>query len=80
MDSPLQAAQHAQRDSQELFQSRFFHEHEDEDAVCTADAIIYQLRANGVLVYVPRSVSNNYISTFFFTDYPKTKQTHFDIF
>ena len=50
-----QAAQHAQRDSQEFFQSRFFQEHEDDDDVCTADAIIYQLRANGIMVYVPRS-------------------------
>ena len=54
-----QAAQHAQRDSQELFQSRFFQEHEDDDDVCTADAIIYQLRANGVMVYVPRSDLKN---------------------
>lgn len=51
-----QAAQNAQRDSQELFQSIFFRDHDDDDSVCIADAVIYQLRANGVLVFVPRLV------------------------
>nr|KAG5699567.1 hypothetical protein BaRGS_033763 [Batillaria attramentaria] len=54
MNVKHRAAQHAQRDSQELFQSMFFREHEAEKDVCTVDAIIYQLRANGLMVYVPR--------------------------
>ncbi|KAK7116248.1 DIS3-like exonuclease 1 [Littorina saxatilis] len=54
MNNKHRAAQNAQRDSQELFQSIFFRDHDDDDSVCIADAVIYQLRANGVLVFVPR--------------------------
>ncbi|XP_076444045.1 DIS3-like exonuclease 1 [Babylonia areolata] len=54
MNAKHRAAQNAQRDSQELFQSIFFRDHEDIEDVCTADAVIYQLRSNGVFVFVPR--------------------------
>lgn len=54
----MQAAQNAQRDSQELFQAMFFRDHEDDSGVCMTDAVIYQLRANGVMVYVPKWVSH----------------------
>ncbi|KAL8586444.1 hypothetical protein ACOMHN_050039 [Nucella lapillus] len=54
MNSKHRAAQNAQRDSQELFQSMFFRDREDGDDVCTSDAIVYQLRTNGVFVFVPR--------------------------
>ncbi|XP_021369057.1 DIS3-like exonuclease 1 isoform X3 [Mizuhopecten yessoensis] len=48
------ASQNAQRDSQELFQYLFFKGRNPEDECCTVDAVIYQLRANGVFVLAPR--------------------------
>ncbi|KAK3604725.1 hypothetical protein CHS0354_018965 [Potamilus streckersoni] len=50
------AAQYAQRESQELFQCLFFKGRggSDDDEHCIVDAIIYQIRANGLFVYVPR--------------------------
>ncbi|XP_062570855.1 DIS3-like exonuclease 1 [Saccostrea cucullata] len=48
------AAQNAQRDSQELFQYLYFKQKHSEDECCLADAIIFQLRANGLMVFVPR--------------------------
>ncbi|XP_022315246.2 DIS3-like exonuclease 1 [Crassostrea virginica] len=48
------AAQNAQRDSQELFQYMYFKQRDLNNECCRADAIIFQLRANGLLVFVPR--------------------------
>ncbi|XP_041372546.1 LOW QUALITY PROTEIN: DIS3-like exonuclease 1 [Gigantopelta aegis] len=48
------AAQNAQRDSQELFQSLFFRDKSPDDETCVVDAVIFQLRTNGMLVYIPR--------------------------
>nr|XP_054756295.1 DIS3-like exonuclease 1 [Lytechinus pictus] len=48
------AAQNAQKDSQELFQALFFKDREPSDEACIVDAIIQNLRANGVLVFIPR--------------------------
>ncbi|KAK3090437.1 hypothetical protein FSP39_011852 [Pinctada imbricata] len=48
------AAQNAQRDSQELFQCLFFKQKQLEDDCFNVDAVIFQLRANGVFVFVPR--------------------------
>ncbi|XP_048763599.2 DIS3-like exonuclease 1 [Ostrea edulis] len=48
------AAQNAQRDSQELFQYLYFKQKDADDVCCVADAIIFQLRANGLMVFVPR--------------------------
>lgn len=50
----LQSAQNAQRDSQELFQALFFRDKDPDDECCKVDAVIFQLRANGFLVFVPR--------------------------
>ena len=52
----LQEAQNAQRDSLELYQTLFFKSRPAEDECHTVDAIIFQLRSNGVLVLVPRFV------------------------
>ncbi|GAB1611006.1 DIS3-like exonuclease 1 [Argonauta hians] len=50
------AAQNAQRDSQKMFQALYFKdkspEKDSDDLI--AEAIVIQLRANGVLVFVPR--------------------------
>ncbi|XP_033023786.1 DIS3-like exonuclease 1 isoform X1 [Lacerta agilis] len=49
------AAQHAQKQSTELFQCMYFRDKSlDGDEQCTADGIIYSIRTNGVLVFVPR--------------------------
>ncbi|XP_070541854.1 DIS3-like exonuclease 1 isoform X2 [Ptychodera flava] len=49
------ASQHAQKASQELFQSLFFKDKDPEkDECCTVDAVIFELRANGMLVFIPR--------------------------
>ncbi|KAF4091014.1 hypothetical protein AMELA_G00032240 [Ameiurus melas] len=49
------AAQHAQKQSTELFQCLYFRDKDPlTDERCVADAIIYSIRANGVLVFVPR--------------------------
>ncbi|XP_052794965.1 DIS3-like exonuclease 1 [Mya arenaria] len=48
------ASQYAQRESQELFQCLFFRGRGTEDDQCVVDAVIFQLRVNGVLVFVPR--------------------------
>ncbi|XP_026175727.1 DIS3-like exonuclease 1 isoform X1 [Mastacembelus armatus] len=48
------AAQRAQKLSTELFQCLFFKERDPEtDERCVADAVIYSIRENGVLVFVP---------------------------
>ncbi|KAK6476934.1 DIS3-like exonuclease 1 [Huso huso] len=55
INSKNKAAQHAQKQSTELFQCMYF---KDKDPVtderCIADAVIYSIRANGLLVFVPR--------------------------
>ncbi|XP_064607624.1 DIS3-like exonuclease 1 isoform X2 [Liolophura sinensis] len=48
------SAQNAQRDSQELFQALFFRDKHPDDECCKVDAVIFQLRANGFLVFIPR--------------------------
>lgn len=50
-----QAAQHAQKQSTELFQCTYFKDKTPEtDERCIADGVIYSIRTNGVLVFVPR--------------------------
>ncbi len=48
------AAQNAQRDSQTLFQTLFFRGKAPDDPRCIVDAVIFDIRTNGLLVYVPR--------------------------
>ncbi|XP_060081062.1 DIS3-like exonuclease 1 [Ylistrum balloti] len=48
------ASQNAQRDSQELFQYLFFKGRDPDDECCIVDAVIFQLRENGIFVLVPR--------------------------
>lgn len=50
----LKAAQNAQKDSLELFQTLYFLEKDARNETSLADAIIFQIRANGLLVFVPR--------------------------
>ncbi|XP_062357177.1 DIS3-like exonuclease 1 isoform X2 [Cinclus cinclus] len=49
------AAQRAQKQSTELFQCMYFRDRSAEsDERCVADGVIYSIRTNGVLVFVPR--------------------------
>nr|XP_056721762.1 DIS3-like exonuclease 1 [Euleptes europaea] len=49
------AAQHAQKQSTELFQCMYFKDKDPErDEHCTSNGVIYSIRTNGVLVFVPR--------------------------
>ncbi|XP_056355796.1 DIS3-like exonuclease 1 isoform X3 [Oenanthe melanoleuca] len=49
------AAQRAQKQSTELFQCMYFRDKSTEsDERCVADGVIYSIRTNGVLVFVPR--------------------------
>ncbi|XP_071112514.1 DIS3-like exonuclease 1 [Haliotis cracherodii] len=48
------ASQNSQRDSQEIFQALFFRDKSPNDASCIVDAVIFQIRANGVLAFLPR--------------------------
>ncbi|XP_060611346.2 DIS3-like exonuclease 1 [Anolis sagrei] len=49
------AAQHAQKQSTELFQCMYFKDKGPErEEQCTADGVVYSIRTNGVLVFVPR--------------------------
>ncbi|XP_068954358.1 DIS3-like exonuclease 1 isoform X4 [Petaurus breviceps papuanus] len=49
------AAQHAQKQSTELFQCMYFKDKEPEiEDRCIADGVIYSIRTNGVLVFIPR--------------------------
>lgn len=51
----MQAAQHAEKQSTELFQCMYFKDKTPEtDQRCIADGVIYSIRTNGVLVFVPR--------------------------
>lgn len=49
------AAQHAQKQSTELFQCLYFRDKDSNtDERCVADAVIYGVRANGFLAFVPQ--------------------------
>ncbi|XP_072321345.1 DIS3-like exonuclease 1 [Eucyclogobius newberryi] len=49
------AAQHAQKLSTELFQCLFFRDRDPQnDPICVSDAVIYAIRDNGLLVFVPQ--------------------------
>merc|ERR1712079_641956 len=48
------AAQRAQRDSQVLFQTLYFKDRPLSDQRCVVDAVIFSLRENGFLVYIPQ--------------------------
>ncbi|XP_038076853.1 DIS3-like exonuclease 1 isoform X2 [Patiria miniata] len=49
------ASQHAQQDSQALFQALFFKDKDPTtDECCTVDAVVHSLRANGFLIFIPR--------------------------
>lgn len=48
------AAQNAQRDSQDSFLALYFKDKGDDDEFCIVQAVIFQLRDNGILVFVPR--------------------------
>ncbi|XP_074090539.1 DIS3-like exonuclease 1 [Macrotis lagotis] len=49
------AAQHAQKQSTELFQCMYFKDKDPEiEERCIADGVIYSIRTNGVLVFIPR--------------------------
>ncbi|KAM3926404.1 DIS3-like exonuclease 1 [Leptodactylus fuscus] len=49
------AAQHCQKQSTELFQCMFFRDQDPEsDQRCISDAIVYSIRTNGVLLFIPR--------------------------
>ncbi|XP_062922310.1 DIS3-like exonuclease 1 isoform X2 [Mobula hypostoma] len=49
------AAQHVQKQSVELFQCMYFKDKDPTcDERCIADGIIYSIRANGVLIFVPK--------------------------
>ncbi|XP_048886192.1 DIS3-like exonuclease 1 [Brienomyrus brachyistius] len=49
------AAQHAQKQSTELFQCLYFKDKDPlMDPRCVAEAVVYAIRANGFLVFIPR--------------------------
>lgn len=55
INSKNRAAQHAQKQSTELFQCLYFRDKDPQtDERCVADAVIYAVRANGILVFVPQ--------------------------
>ena len=47
------AAQRAQRDSQTLFQTLYFRNRTLSDPRCVVDAVIFSLKENGFIVYIP---------------------------
>ena len=47
------AAQRAQRDSQTLFQTLYFRNRPLSDPRCVVDAVIFSLKENGFIVYIP---------------------------
>lgn len=54
MSVSLQAADTAQKLSTLLFQCLYFKERDREtDPRCTADAIIYSIKNDGILVFIP---------------------------
>ncbi|XP_056147130.1 DIS3-like exonuclease 1 [Lampris incognitus] len=55
INNKSRAAQQVQKSSMELFQCLYFKEKDSQtDPRCVADAVIYAIRANGVLVFVPQ--------------------------
>ncbi|XP_068410159.1 DIS3-like exonuclease 1 isoform X3 [Eschrichtius robustus] len=49
------AAQHSQKQSTELFQCMYFKDKDPEtEKRCISDGVIYSIRTNGVLVFIPR--------------------------
>lgn len=49
------AAQHCQKQSTELFQCMYFKDKDpDTEERCISDGVIYSIRTNGVLVFIPR--------------------------
>lgn len=54
MNEKHRAAQNAQRASQEMFQAFFFRDRSADSECLVADAIVIQLRANGVVVFLPK--------------------------
>ncbi|XP_047592555.1 DIS3-like exonuclease 1 isoform X2 [Lutra lutra] len=49
------AAQHSQKQSTELFQCMYFKDKDPEnEARCISDGVIYSIRTNGILVFIPR--------------------------
>ncbi|XP_037588876.1 DIS3-like exonuclease 1 [Cebus imitator] len=49
------AAQHSQKQSTELFQCMYFKDKDpDTEERCISDGVIYSIRTNGVLVFIPR--------------------------
>ncbi|XP_042107998.1 DIS3-like exonuclease 1 isoform X2 [Ovis aries] len=49
------AAQHSQKQSTELFQCMYFKDKDPEtEERCISDGVIYSIRTNGVLVFIPR--------------------------
>ncbi|XP_035943036.2 DIS3-like exonuclease 1 isoform X7 [Halichoerus grypus] len=49
------AAQHSQKQSTELFQCMYFKDKDPENEErCISDGVIYSIRTNGVLVFIPR--------------------------
>ncbi|XP_023414124.2 DIS3-like exonuclease 1 isoform X3 [Loxodonta africana] len=49
------AAQHSQKQSTELFQCMYFKDRDPEtEERCISDGVIYSIRTNGVLVFIPR--------------------------
>uniref|UniRef100_A0A250Y6Q7 DIS3-like exonuclease 1 n=1 Tax=Castor canadensis TaxID=51338 RepID=A0A250Y6Q7_CASCN len=49
------AAQHSQKQSTELFQCMYFKDKDPEtEQRCISDGVIYSIRTNGVLVFIPR--------------------------
>lgn len=56
----LQAAHRAQKQSTKLFRCMYFKDTTTEtEERCIADGVIYSIRTNGVLVFVPRSVDES---------------------
>lgn len=59
----LQAAQNSQKQSTELFQCMYFKDKDPEtEERCISDGVIYSIRTNGVLVFIPRYVTSNIIA------------------
>ena len=54
INSRNRAAQRAQRDSQILFQTLYFKDRPLSDPRCVVDAVIFSLKENGFLVYIPQ--------------------------
>jgi len=51
----FQAAQRTQKLSTELFQCLYFKDKDPlSDPCCVADAVVYAIRANGLLVFIPQ--------------------------